>query len=141
VSCKSRRWWDGDRILQRWFVILSVIEIAMHEMSLAEGVLQLIEDASRQQGFVRCTAVWLEIGQLAGVEVEAMKFCFDAVTRSTLAENARLEVITTPGTGWCMSCATTVPMTESMGACPNCGGYQVQVTGGTEMRVKELEVE
>jgi hydrogenase nickel incorporation protein HypA/HybF len=113
----------------------------MHEMSLAEGVLQLIEDASRQQRFSRCTTVWLEIGQLAGVEVEAMKFCFDAVTRNTLAENAHLEVVTTPGTGWCMSCAATVPMAESIGACPTCGGYQVQVTGGTEMRVKELEVE
>jgi hydrogenase nickel incorporation protein HypA/HybF len=25
--------------------------------------------------------------------------------------------------------------------CPRCGGFQVQATGGTEMRVKELEIE
>ena len=109
-------------------------------MSLAEGVLQLIEDAARQQEFSRVSTVWLEIGQLAGVEVEAMRFCFDAVTRGSLAEGARLEIIATPGSGWCMQCSQTVALTEVFGACPQCGRHQVQVTGGTEMRVKELEV-
>lgn len=112
----------------------------MHEMSLAEGVLQLIEDASRQQDFARVTAVWLEIGQLSGVEIEAMKFCFDAVTRDSIAAGARLEIIALPGTGWCMECSTNVPLAEVFGECPLCGGHQMQVTGGTEMRVKELEV-
>lgn len=112
----------------------------MHEMSLAEGILQLIEDASRQQSFARVSTVWLEIGQLAGVEIEAMKFCFDAVMRGSLADGAQLEIISTPGSGWCMQCAATVDLSEIFGACPQCGRHQVQVTGGTEMRVKELEV-
>lgn len=112
----------------------------MHEMSLAEGVLQLVEDAARKDSFNKVTAVWLEIGQLSGVEPQAMAFCFDAVTRGSVAEGARLEIIATPGQGWCMACAKTVPMTEVFGECPSCGGYQLQVTGGTEMRVKELEV-
>ncbi len=112
----------------------------MHEMSLAEGVLQLIEDAARAQEFSRVTTVWLEIGQLSGVEVEAMKFCFDAVVRDSVAEGARLEIVATPGIGWCMQCSQTVPMQEVFGECPQCGSHQMQVTGGTEMRVKELEV-
>lgn len=112
----------------------------MHEMSLAEGILQLVEDAARQQGFGQVTAVWLEIGQLAGVEIEAMRFCFDAVVRGSLADGARLEIVSTPGAGWCMTCARSVTIDEPLPACPHCGGYQVQVTGGTEMRVKELEV-
>ena len=112
----------------------------MHEMSLAEGVLQLMEDAARQQDFAKVTTVWLEIGQLSGVEVEAMKFCFDAVTRDSIADGARLEIIALPGTGWCMECSLAVPMAEVFGECPQCGGHQMQVTGGTEMRVKELEV-
>ncbi|NDP38532.1 MAG: hydrogenase maturation nickel metallochaperone HypA [Rhodoferax sp.] len=112
----------------------------MHEMSLAESVLQLMEDAARRDHFTKVTAVWLEIGQLSGVEPEAMLFCFDAVMRDSLAQGARLEIITLPGAGWCMACAKTVPMTEVFGECPHCGGYRLQVTGGTEMRVKELEV-
>jgi len=113
----------------------------MHEMSLAEGVLQIVEDAARSQGFARVKTVILEIGQLAAVETEAMRFCFDAVTRGSIADGAALEIVDLPGQGWCMKCATTVPVTEQYGACPQCGSYQVQATGGTEMRVKELEVE
>jgi len=113
----------------------------MHEMSLAEGVLQLIEDAAKREGFQRVTAVWLEIGQLAAVETEALRFCFDAVTRNSVAEGAKLEIVDLPGQGWCMKCCATVVMSEHMGACPQCGSHQVQVTGGSEMRVKELEVE
>ena len=112
----------------------------MHEMSLAEGVLQLIEDAARKNPFHKVTAVWLEIGQLSGVEPEALAFCFDAVVRGTLAEGARLEIIVLPGQGWCPACTRTVPMTEMFGECPLCGGFPLQVTAGTEMRVKELEV-
>ena len=65
----------------------------MHEMSLAEGVLQLIEDAARKEEFSRVTAVWLEIGQLAGVEVVAMKFCFDAVVRDIGVDAVKIGMI------------------------------------------------
>lgn len=112
----------------------------MHEMSLAEGVLQLIEDAARRDPFNKVGTVWLEIGQLSGVDPEALAFCFDAVTRNTVAEGARLEIITLPGQGWCQDCAETVPMTEVFDTCPKCAGFPLRVTAGTEMQVKELEV-
>jgi hydrogenase nickel incorporation protein HypA/HybF len=32
-------------------------------------------------------------------------------------------------------------MTQLYDACPRCGSFQLQVTGGSEMRVKELAVE
>ncbi|MFA7269378.1 MAG: hydrogenase maturation nickel metallochaperone HypA [Sterolibacterium sp.] len=113
----------------------------MHEMALAEGVLQLIEDAARRESFSRVKTVWLEIGQLSCVAPEALAFCFDAVTRGSIAEGSHLEIVATPGSGWCMQCAVSVPMAELYAACPQCGGYQLQVTSGTEMRLKELEVE
>jgi hydrogenase nickel incorporation protein HypA/HybF len=113
----------------------------MHEMSLAEGVLQLIEDSAKTQDFSRVKTVWLEIGQLAGVEVEAMKFCFDAVVRDSIAQDAELVIIELPGQAWCMQCSETVQVHALYDECPKCGGHQLQVTGGNEMRVKELDVE
>lgn len=113
----------------------------MHEMSLAEGMLQIIEDSAKTQNFSRVKTVWLEIGQLAGVEVEAMRFCFDAVTRDSIAQDAKLEIVETPGQAWCMQCSSTVPVQSLYDECPECGGHQLQVTGGKEMRVRELDVE
>jgi hydrogenase nickel incorporation protein HypA/HybF len=113
----------------------------MHEMSLAEGVLQVIEDSAKSNGFTRVKTVWLEIGQLSGAEAEAMRFCFDAVARNTLLEGARLEIVEAEGQGWCLGCGKTVAIRQRYEPCPLCGGYQVEPTGGMEMRVKELEVE
>lgn len=113
----------------------------MHEMSLAEGVRGIVEDAARAHGDRRVGAVVLEIGELAAVEVEALTFCLEVVLRGTVAEGARIDIEAVPGTGWCMQCAATVPVAALYDACPQCGSYQVQPTGGTEMRVKELELE
>ena len=112
----------------------------MHEMSLCESVLQVLEDNAESRGFERVKTVWLEIGELSGVELEAMRFSFGAVTRGTLADQARLEIIEMPGRAWCMQCGKTVRVRQRFDACPDCGGYQLQVTGGEEMRIKELEV-
>jgi hypothetical protein len=50
----------------------------MHELALAEGILQLIEVAARDQGFTKVRTVRLEIGKLSIVERAAIRFCFDA---------------------------------------------------------------
>lgn|SRR5574342_69401 len=113
----------------------------MHEMALAESVVQIVEDYARREGFRRVRTLWLEIGQLAGVESHAMRFCFDAAARATPAEGARLEIVEAPGSAWCLQCSAAVPLAARHDPCPHCGSYQLQVTGGTEMRVKELEVE
>ena len=113
----------------------------MHEMSLAESVLQIIEDAARAQDFQRVRTVVLEIGALSAVEPEAMRFCFDAVMHDSIAEQARLEIIETAGQGCCTKCAQKFPLAALYQACPECGSYDVKVTDGDGMRVKELEVE
>ena len=51
----------------------------MHEMSLAEGIRQIVEDAGRSQGFGKVKIVVLEIGELSSVEPESLRFCFDVV--------------------------------------------------------------
>ncbi|MDH4286702.1 MAG: hydrogenase maturation nickel metallochaperone HypA [Gallionella sp.] len=112
----------------------------MHEMSLAESALQIIEDAAQRQGFSRVKTVWLEIGQLACVEQDAMRFCFDEVVKGSLAEGANLEIVETPGRGRCGQCGSEAQIAMLYEACPQCGSYKMQVVAGDAMRVKELEV-
>lgn len=112
----------------------------MHEMSLAQGVVRIVAEQAVAQHFTAVKTVWLELGALSHVEPEALAFCFDVVARDTVAEGARLEILRTPGQGWCMACAQAIPVATRLDPCPRCGGYQVQVTAGDAMRVKELEV-
>jgi len=113
----------------------------MHEMTLCESILQILESEAGKQGFSRVKTVWLEIGELSSVEIDAMRFSYEVVTRDSLADGSTLEIIRVPGTAWCMQCARSVNIKQRFDACPDCGSYQLQVTGGDEMRIKELEVE
>ena len=113
----------------------------MHEMSLCEGVLQVLETEAVKQGFRKVKAVWLEIGDLSSVESDAMLFSFDVVMRNTLADQATLNIIHVEGRAWCMKCSKSVTVKQRFDECPGCGSYQLQVTGGDEMKIKELEVE
>ena len=113
----------------------------MHEMSLAESVREIIEDAASKQDFRRVKSVWLEVGKLSCVEAEAMRFCFEAVMKDTIGDGAKLEIITTEGRGRCPACGHECAIATLYEACPHCGSYGLQVIAGDAMRVKELEVE
>ena len=113
----------------------------MHEMSLAESVIELVEHRARREGCQRVKTVRLEIGKLSGVEPDAMRFCFDAVTGGTLAEGAALDIIEEEGRAWCFDCSRPTPLSARSDPCPECGGYHMRLDEGLAMRVKELEIE
>ncbi len=112
----------------------------MHEMAICESILGILKEQAAEQRFDTVKRVRLEIGPLSGVEIEALKFGFDVVTRGSLAESAALEIVETQASAWCMPCGETVTIRERFDACPKCGSHQLQVTAGEELRIKELEV-
>jgi hydrogenase nickel incorporation protein HypA/HybF len=112
----------------------------MHEMSLAESMREIVEEAARANGATSVTLVRLRIGRLAPVEVDALRFCFDVVTNGTVAHGATLEIEASDGSAWCWDCSATVTVAGLAEPCPACGGQRLEVTGGTEMRVHEIEL-
>ena len=113
----------------------------MHEFSLCEGIIDTVTTQARQQGFSRVRRVWLEIGELANVELEALRFAFEIVRRDTSAAEAELEIITLPGRAHCLDCGQAVAVQQRFDPCPLCGGYQWRLLSGAELRIKELEVD
>lgn len=113
----------------------------MHEMSLAQSVREIVEDAARAHAAKRVGRVRLEIGRLSQVEVEAMRFALDVVMRGSLADGAALDIVETPGTAWCPHCARAVEIAQRGDLCPSCGGAALRVTGGDRLRVIDLEIE
>ncbi len=112
----------------------------MHETAICVSILQTLKVQAREQKFSKVERVCLEIGPLAGVEIEALRFGFDVVMQGSLAAKARLEIIECPAEAWCLQCAATVPIKQRFDACNCCGSYGLQVTAGEELRIKELEV-
>lgn len=112
----------------------------MHEMSLAGGILKLVEDASRREGFGRVAQLRLEAGKLAGVELSALRFALQVVARGTCLEAAEIVIDEPPGQGWCVNCAQNVQVHERGQPCPHCGGWQLLTKGGDRLRVVDMQV-
>lgn len=112
----------------------------MHELSLCQNMLKVIEEQSVTQPFRRVKTVWLEVGALAGVEIEALKFGFDVAMKGSMAEGAQLEIISVAAEGVCDQCGEQVKMQQRFDACPSCGSLSVKLLAGDGLRVKELEV-
>jgi hydrogenase nickel incorporation protein HypA/HybF len=113
----------------------------MHELSLAESVVELIEDTARRENFTRVKTVFMEIGKLSCVAHDALRIALDHAARNTCLDGARLEILCVDGAGECPVCGASVTMETSYDCCPQCGAHPLTVLRGTEMRVVELDVE
>lgn len=124
-----------------WTLATALWSYAMHEASIAGGILKLVEDAAQREGFRRVTVLRLMAGQLAGVEAHALRFSLEALAPGTCLQQASFEIDEPPGQAWCPDCNEAVALKQRGEACPVCGNYRLQVTGGTELRVVEMMVE
>lgn len=113
----------------------------MHELDLARSVVDAIQTEASRQSFSRVDRVVLEVGALSCVDPHALEFGFDAATRGTLVEGAALEILSPPGMAQCFGCGRTVKLAQKGDPCPECGSYQLVVSGGEELKIKSLEVQ
>lgn len=112
----------------------------MHEISLLENVLEILEEHAKSQGFSQVKKIRMEIGKLSCVEPDALRFGFDVVMKNTLVGNAELEIRQTQGCGTCKHCGQIVQMETLHDPCAECGRQGVVVTQGNDMKIKDLVV-
>ena len=110
----------------------------MHELSITQGIIDLCLEHARGR---RICSLDVEIGELSSVVPEAIEFCFEACSRETLLEGARLVIIRVPGMGRCGECGRETPLAELYGSCRHCGSNRVAIVTGEELRVREIEVD
>lgn len=111
----------------------------MHELSLAEGVADAVERTAAANGVKKIKSVRIRVGELAGADVEALRFAWLSVRRTTpLLETSELVIERPAGTAWCMDCSCDVPMHALGDACPQCGGFVLIPKGGTELTVADF---
>lgn len=114
----------------------------MHELSLIQSLLEMVDELSIEKGFQRVGVLRLSFGQLSCADPQALQFAFDAESPGTRAEGAKLAFDILPGALYCLSCEEEHKMTARELQCPACGGTQVILTGGTEeLKLMEMEVD
>ena len=108
----------------------------MHELALAQEIVDVVGERS---GGAPVTRVVLEVGKLAAVSADALRFCFDLAAEDTVARGAQLEIVETPGLARCRACRADVMLERPYGRCA-CGASDLQWLSGDSLRILEMEV-
>jgi len=113
----------------------------MHEMGIAYSVLAAVRtEAARHPGNVP-RKVGVRIGELSALDPEALRFCFDAITRETDLEGLELEIEICPFRYGCRECGHEFIVRDYQSQCPQCAGLETECIGGQELDLSYLEVE
>jgi hydrogenase nickel incorporation protein HypA/HybF len=112
----------------------------MHELSIAMGIVKIAEAEARKAGASAVEVIELEIGTLAGIELESLDFVWPLAVRETVLEKAEKRVQVVQGRARCLDCDTEYEMDHYYDPCPHCSSNLKAILQGKELRVRALEV-
>ena len=113
----------------------------MHELSIANSIVEIVGEEARRQGDGRVTGVTLRIGRLSCVHEDALRYSFDLVTEGTPLAGASLAVIEVPVRIWCAICKVEVELPGIQRfACPACGHLSGDVRAGRELDLESIQI-
>lgn len=113
----------------------------MHELSLAEGIIDIVERTALTNSVRRVKRVRIAVGELAGVDIESLVFAWLSVRRGGCADQAELVIERPAGRAWCIDCSKEVPLKRYGDPCPICSGYHLSAIAGTELKVIDIIAE
>ena len=113
----------------------------MHELAITEGIIETAVPAAQKNGAEKILEIRLRIGELSGVVPECIREYFEAASRGTIAEGAKILFEMSPALIHCRECAYDGTISRGTYTCPRCGSAAFSITGGREFYVESLKVE
>lgn len=112
----------------------------MHEATLAEGILKIALEVAAENHAEKISEIGLKLGEMSGVEVEALTFSFEILKKNTVAENSTLKINRMPITAKCNKCGRNFTVERYNFFCPECDGILI-LKSGRELLVEYVDCE
>ncbi len=112
----------------------------MHELALAQNILNIVEQYVPAARAPDVRAVRVRVGNLAGVVPDSLDFCFGAIVGGTPWQSAKLDIDRVAARAACRACSITFEIEDLAFVCPSCGSLDVELVSGMELQVLEVEM-
>ena len=116
-------------------------KFSMHELGIAASILESVQAEARRHPEGRITKVGVKIGELSGVDRDALQFGFEVLVKDTEWEPVVLDLEYIPRVQRCSKCAHEFRMTEFDPQCPQCGEFLTHCISGEELDIVYMEVD
>lgn len=112
----------------------------MHELSVVMNIIDIATEQVQQAHARKVDSIELEIGTLAGIEMDALEFSWSAAVQNTVLSDAERIVDRVQAVARCGNCGLEFRVTEPFQPCPICNNVLLEYLRGKELRVKSLVV-
>lgn len=113
----------------------------MHELGIAASILESVQAEALRHPDGRITKVGVKIGELCGVDRDALQFGFEVLVKDTEWEPVVLDLEYIPRVQRCSKCAHEFRMADFDPQCPQCGEFLTDCIGGEELDIAYMEVD
>jgi len=115
----------------------------MHEYSIVQSLLDIIDDNAKENNAKKVTKVVVKIGVLSGIETHLLEIAFNTFKEKTICEDAMFEMIIQPIIARCKNCnfENTYEQNQIFFECKKCGSVELDVLDGEDMLLMSLEME
>ncbi|HEX2229063.1 MAG TPA: hydrogenase maturation nickel metallochaperone HypA [Candidatus Binatia bacterium] len=110
----------------------------MHEWGFCEGI---VEAVRRRAAGRRVKRIKVRVGVLHRIEQQAMQQGFSLAAAGSEAEDATLELSFVPASARCCICGNESRAAEVPLVCPDCGGLEIEMSGGDQLILESIEYE
>jgi hydrogenase nickel incorporation protein HypA/HybF len=113
----------------------------MHELAIAQRLIETASAALPSATAGDITAVKVQLGALAGLSKEELAFGFTLVSTGTPFAGASLEIEELPAVIYCLQCDGNYVVADLPAVtCPACNTANVRVIQGKELILRSIEV-
>jgi len=113
----------------------------MHEMSVAQGLLSILEDRAKAHSLARVTRIRLKIGRMRGLDSRQIRLAFEALAEGSLAEGAELDIEEIPAKARCRACGAVWRAADYRFDCPDCAAADAEILEGRELYIESFDGE
>lgn len=113
----------------------------MHEMGIANSVLEAVHKEMLRYPEARPARVGLRIGEMAAIDRESLRFCFEALSGGTDLEGLQLEIELCPRRHRCKDCSNEFDVVDYDFQCRACGALNSECISGDELELAYVEIE
>jgi hydrogenase nickel incorporation protein HypA/HybF len=113
----------------------------MHEFSLAQNIIEIVDETVARNNVSKVSSVELEIGTLSGVEISALDMALESLQPGSVIEGAEIVKQIIKGKARCLNCGVEFEPDDYFAPCPSCGNFGSEIMKGKEFRVKSIIAE
>ena len=113
----------------------------MHEMSVATGIINVLQSKLNDLDPCKLTAMDISIGQLAGIDESSLSFCLDTLLAERGFEPVQVRFESAPALFKCSACTWQGTPEDFTVKCPSCSQGELEIIGGRDVTLERIEVE